>query len=121
MSEDKITITQKLQTFAADQNGGQDLNLLIDEIDRQYDSYFDEQKVSKSKTWNPPKSKSKRSEMPASYFLMPKERKFPYKTRTGSISCTGLLQAIRRAQQHGYQSVMKRAQSLYAKHCKKSS
>lgn len=98
------------------------LNQLISDVDQQYEHFYsDQQKVSKSKTWNPPKSKSKRAQMPASSFLMPKERKFPYKTRTGSISCTGLLQAIRRAQQHGYPSVMKRAQSLYARHCKKSS
>jgi len=40
--------------------------------------------------WNPPKTKGEREKMPASYFLLPKERKFPYKTRTGQISCKGL-------------------------------
>ena len=70
--------------------------------------------------WNPPKTKGEREKMPASYFLLPKERKFPYKTRTGQISCKGLRQAITRQAQHGYQSVLKRAQQLYKKHCKKS-
>jgi len=46
--------------------------------------------VVKGGTWNPPKSKKERSKMPASYFLLPKERKFPYKTKSGKISCKGL-------------------------------
>lgn len=68
--------------------------------------------------WNPPKSKGERQKMPASYFLLPKERKFPYKTRSGKISCKGLRQAITRQAQHGYQGVLKRAQALYKKNCK---
>lgn len=70
--------------------------------------------------WNPPKIGSKaREKMPASYFLLPKERKFPYKDpQTGKISCEGLKQAMKRAAQHGYTNVFNKAQKLYNKHCK---
>jgi len=44
--------------------------------------------------WNPPKTKKKREKMPAHVFLMPKERKFPYKKKVNGkwkISCKGVL------------------------------
>lgn len=73
--------------------------------------------------WNPPKQgSSKREEMPSHAFLLPKERKFPFKKKVNGkwvISCEGLRQAIVRAQQHGYASVLKKARQLYQKHCKK--
>jgi len=44
--------------------------------------------------WNPPKIGSeKRQQMPPSAFLLPKERKFPYKKKVNGqwkISCEGL-------------------------------
>lgn len=74
--------------------------------------------VTKGGKWNPPKSKKARQKMPSSYFLLPKERKFPYKTKTGKISCKGLRQAMVRAQQHGYRNVYQKAKRLYKKYCK---
>lgn len=70
--------------------------------------------------WNPPPIGSKaRSQMPQSYFLLPSEKKFPYKDpKTGKISCEGLMSQMRRAQQHGYKSVFQKAQKLYNQHCK---
>jgi len=70
--------------------------------------------------WDPPKSGSKkRKEMPRSYFLDPKNRKYPYK-KNGKISCEGLRSAIRVAGLQGDTKIKKKAQRLYEKHCKKS-
>lgn len=62
---------------------------------------------------------STRKEAPARNFLMPKERKFPYRNKDGSINCNLLRAAIVRAAQHGYAAVEKKARSLYEKYCKK--
>lgn len=79
----------------------------------------------KKKTKDIPPSKLKwlkrpkeRKELPAHHFLLPKERKFPYKNKDGTINCRLLRAAITRAAQHGYPSVEKRARKLYEKHCK---
>ncbi|RTI15321.1 hypothetical protein CSW27_06060 [Thermus scotoductus] len=58
-----------------------------------------------------------RSKVPASHFLMPKERKFPYKNKDGSINCRLLRAAISRAAQHGYEEVEAKARRLYQRHC----
>lgn len=76
-------------------------------------------KVNKRSPWKAPKTKSERRKRPASHFLMPKERKFPYRTRTGAISCAGLRAAITRAAQHGYKNVEAKARRLYNRYCKK--
>ena len=80
-------------------------------------------KVTRSKKWDPPPAGSKkREEKPSHVFLLPSKRKFPYKKKVGGkwkISCTGLLAALRRAAQHNYPDVEKKARSLYNKHCKK--
>jgi hypothetical protein len=60
-----------------------------------------------------------REKVPASHFLMPKERKFPYKNKDGSINCALLRAAISRAAQHGYPEVERRARALYQRHCGK--
>ena len=71
--------------------------------------------------WNPPSIGSKKREkMPSSYFLLPSKRKFPYKTKSGKISCQGLRAAMSRAAQHGYTNVYNKAKRLYNKYCKKS-
>jgi hypothetical protein len=70
--------------------------------------------------WNPPAAGSKkRKEMPRSYFLDPKNRKYPYK-KNGKISCEGLRSAIKVASFQGDTKIKKKAQRLYEKHCKKS-
>lgn len=58
-----------------------------------------------------------RSKVPASHFLMPKKRKFPYKNKDGSINCRLLRAAISRAAQHGYEEVEAKARRLYQRHC----
>ena len=70
--------------------------------------------------WNPPPVGSKkRKEMPSSYFLVPSQRKYPYKTREGKISCAGLRSAMRVAAFRGNKAVLAKAKRLYEKHCKK--
>lgn len=65
------------------------------------------------------RSKSEREKMPAHYFLMPKERKFPVKDpTTGKYHCGLIRAAITRAAQHKYEQVEKKARKLYEKHCK---
>jgi len=58
----------------------------------------------------------KRKELPSSYFLLPKERKFPYKTASGKISESMLVHAKARAGQHGYPQVAKKAEKLLIRH-----
>jgi len=60
--------------------------------------------------------KRRRERAKASDFLLPKERKFPYKIG-GKISCKLLLAAIRRGGQHGYPEVQAKARKLYSSHC----
>lgn len=62
-------------------------------------------------------SAEERESVPASHFLLPNERKFPYKNRDGSINCRLLRAAITRAAQHGYREVYERARALYDKYC----
>lgn len=62
---------------------------------------------------------SERKEVPARYFLLPEERKFPYRNKDGSLNCNLLRAAIVRAAQHGYKQVEEKARKLYERHCKK--
>lgn len=62
---------------------------------------------------------SEREQVPASHYLLPEERKFPYRNKDGSINCRLLRAAISRAAQHGYKEVEERARKLYQKHCKR--
>ncbi len=56
------------------------------------------------------------TEAKASDFLMPAERKYPYKSG-GKISCNLLKAAISRAAQNNEPAVKARATSLYNEHC----
>ena len=80
-------------------------------------------KVTKSKKWDPPaQGTKKREEKPSHVFLMPKEKKFPYKKKVNGqwkISCQGLQSAMKLARTHKYEQVYKKARSLHNKHCKK--
>lgn len=60
-----------------------------------------------------------RAELPADHFLLPDQRKFPYKNKDGSINCRALRAAISRAAQHGYRDVEERARRLYERYCAK--
>jgi len=62
---------------------------------------------------------SKRKEMPASYFLIPSERKFPVRNPDGTYNCNLIRAAITRAAQHGYREVEAKARRLYQRICKK--
>lgn len=62
---------------------------------------------------------TERKELPADHFLLPSERKFPYKNKDGSINCYLLRAAITRAAQHGYREVWEKARALYEKYCQK--
>ena len=64
------------------------------------------------------KSQVERKKMPASYFLMGAERKYPVKNKDGSYNCNLIRGAITRAGQYKNLVVMKKAQVLYEKLCK---
>jgi len=65
-------------------------------------------------------TQKRRKEFPSSYFLLPSERKFPYKDpETGAIHCGLTRAAITRAGQYKYQAVKEKAQAIYEKNCKK--
>lgn len=66
-------------------------------------------------TWNPTKKKSAREKQPASNFLKPSERKYPYK-RGGKPSREGLISAYRRARQQGDTAVAAKAARLLKQH-----
>jgi len=63
------------------------------------------------------KRKSERKKLPKDYFLLPEERKFPYRNKDGSVNCRMLRAAIQRAAQHGYRAVEQKARRLYKKYC----
>lgn len=54
----------------------------------------------------------RRQELSGSNFLLPNERKFPYKTSDGKVSRRLLIAAIHRAAQYGYHDVESRARRL---------
>ncbi len=58
-----------------------------------------------------------REKLPASHFLLPGKRKFPYKNKDGSVNCRLLKAAISRAAQHGYKKVEAEARRLHQRHC----
>lgn len=58
----------------------------------------------------------KREDVPADHFLMPAERKFPYKVN-GKISCDLLRAAISRAGQTGRKDIEAKAKSLFQSNC----
>jgi hypothetical protein len=60
--------------------------------------------------------KKRKEEANSSDFLLPGERKFPYKIG-GKISCNLLHAAVSRAAQNNYPDVERRAKALIAKHC----
>ena len=66
-------------------------------------------------TWNPTKKKSAREKQPASNFLKPSERKYPYK-RGGKPSREGLIAAYKRARSQGDSAVAAKAARLLKKY-----
>jgi len=59
--------------------------------------------------------------VPSHVYLLPREKKSPYKRYRGGewvISCADLRDAIRLAAMHGYKSVEEKARQIYAKECK---
>lgn len=68
------------------------------------------------KSWKPPPIGSKkRDEMPSHAFLVPSQKKYPYKKLVNGewkISCAGLLAAYRRAIMNGDTSVSEKAKRI---------
>lgn len=60
---------------------------------------------------------SERQKLPEDYFLDPKNRRYPYKNKDGSINCYMLRAAIRLAGMHGDDSIKAKAEELFQKHC----
>jgi len=58
-----------------------------------------------------------RRKAPQNYFLDPQNRRYPYKTHTGKISCSRLLAAIILARLHKDREILEKAQRLYKEHC----
>ena len=68
-----------------------------------------------SNWWDDPKLKEK---APKDYFLDPANRKYPYRTWDGEISCERLKAAMSLASLHGHSIIYARAKTLYENHCK---
>lgn len=60
---------------------------------------------------------AQRQKVPADHFLMPDQRKYPYKDSDGKISCNLLRAAIARAGQNKQKAVEAKARSLFNNHC----
>jgi hypothetical protein len=59
-----------------------------------------------------------RQKAPKDYFLDPTNRKYPYRSWEGQISCARLRAAMSLAGLHGDSRIEARARNLYEKHCK---
>ncbi len=59
-----------------------------------------------------------RKQAPKDYFLDPVNRRYPYKTWDGKISCERLKAAMSLASLHGESRIYARAKTLYENHCK---
>ncbi|RUM29898.1 MAG: hypothetical protein DSY42_05615 [Aquifex sp.] len=55
---------------------------------------------------------------PPDYFILPKERKYPYKTHDGKISCTRLFAAQFLARVHKDYTALKKIEKLISEHCR---
>jgi len=66
-------------------------------------------------------TQKRRRDYPKSYFLLPEERKFPYRDPdSGAIHCGLVRAAITRAAQYGYRSIEEKARNIYTKYCKET-
>ena len=74
------------------------------------------EKLGVSNWWD---DKELREKAPKDYFLDPANRKYPYRTWEGEISCDRLKAAMSLAALHGHERILARAKMLYEKHCKK--
>lgn len=68
-----------------------------------------------SEWWDDPELRDK---APRDYFLDPSNRRYPYKTWEGKISCERLRAAMSLAGLHGHRQIYERAKALYERHCK---
>jgi len=73
------------------------------------------EKFGVSNWWDDPELREK---APKDYFLDPANRKYPYRTWEGEISCDRLKAAMSLAALHGHERILARAKMLYEKHCK---
>jgi len=60
-----------------------------------------------------------RDKIPASYFLDPKNKKYPVKGPDGKYNCSLILHARIRAKQHNHPTIAAKADALYKKYCEK--
>jgi len=74
------------------------------------------QKLGVSNWWDDPELRDK---APKYYFLDPENRKYPYRTWEGEISCDRLKAAMSLASLHGHHHIYARAKTLYENHCNK--
>lgn len=65
--------------------------------------------------WDDPELRAK---APKDYFLDPENRRYPYRTWEGEISCDRLKAAMSLASLHGHDRIYARAKTLYENHCK---
>jgi len=70
-----------------------------------------------SNWWDDPEL---RQRAPKYYFLDPENRKYPYRTWDGEISCDRLKAAMSLASLHGHHHIYARAKTLYENHCNKN-
>lgn len=63
--------------------------------------------------------KSEREKLPKEYFLDPENRRYPYRNKDGSVNCYMLRAAKRLAALHKHFKILKLAERLFEKFCKK--
>jgi len=69
-----------------------------------------------SNWWDDPELREK---APKDYFLDPENRRYPYRTWEGEISCDRLKAAMSLASLHGHHRIYVKAKTLYENHCHK--
>jgi len=96
-----------------------ELSFVFEGADKNAKVLFEAEETDKDKDyahwWE---SQELRQKAPRDYFLDPTNRKYPYRTWEGQISCARLRAAISLAALHGDSRVEARARNLYEKHCK---
>jgi len=92
-----------------------EISFVFEGADKNAKVLFEADNKDYSHWWDDPELREK---APRDYFLDPSNRKYPYRTWDGQISCDRLQAAMSLASLHGHSRVYARAKTLYENHCK---
>jgi hypothetical protein len=92
-----------------------EISFVFEGADKNAKVLFEADNKDYSHWWDDPELREK---APRDYFLDPSNRKYPYRTWEGEISCDRLQAAMSLASLHGHSRVYSRAKTLYENHCK---